>query len=240
MKPEYKYSIIVGVYNQLATLPELVRSLKEQSFREFEVIFCDDGSSDGSVEYLLEARKDFSFASQVVTQPHKGMRLAKNLNNGIRRAEGEYCVLVMADSMLDTDYLEILNEYVNEERIVCGIRIQIDKDAEGKTQAVDMDWRLKKNMIPSIPSVIMGDPWNCLTGNGLIIPTSAFREHGLLCEEFEGYGGEDGEIVARLFFKGYICWSVTDLHLYHHWHKARDTDRKITSLIMKKIASYAA
>jgi GT2 family glycosyltransferase len=240
-----KFSLIIGVYNQAATLPLLIESLKVQTFKDFEVHFCDDGSDDGSFEMLqalAEMRRSPEDLEQnifVHQQPHKGMRLAKNLNQGILRARGEYCVLVMGDSMIEADYLEVLSEYVNEERIVCGIRVQIAQNAEGQPEGVDMDWRLKKNLIPEVASVIMGQPWNCLTGNGLTIPTSAFHEHGLLDEELEGYGGEDTEIVARLFHKGYVCWSVPDLRLYHHWHKSNDSNPKTAAIVSRKLKEYA-
>lgn len=243
-----KFSIIVGVYNQRETLPRLVESLKVQTFQDFEVHFCDDGSTDGTLLYLdslIHGGDDgMSRWSGVPTfihsQPNKGMRLAKNLNQGISRARGEYCVLVMADSMLNEDYLETLLQYVNEERIVCGIRVQIDKDGEGKYVGVDMDWRSKKGLIPDVPAVMMNQPWSALTGNGLTIPSSAFHEYGLLDEELEGYGGEDTEIVARLFFKGYVCWSVPELVLYHHWHKSNDSSPKTAAIVNAKLKAYAS
>lgn len=233
-----KYSIIVGMYNQAATLPALIESLIKQSFTDFEVHFCDDGSTDESRD-LVE-----SFISQAPSgryfyhrQENKGMRLARNLNQGIEAARGEYCVLVMADSMLELDYLEILNSYVAEDRIVCGIRVQIDK-IDGVTTGVDIDWRVKKNVVPEVPSVIIAMPWLCLTGNGLTIPTDAFHKYGGMLEKLEGYGGEDNEIVARLFFKGYLCWSVPELRLYHHWHPGKESTVENTAIVADLIAQY--
>jgi glycosyltransferase EpsE len=238
-----KYSIIVGVYNQIKTLPLLVESIKAQTFTDFEVHFCDDGSDDGSYEWLsdadgrIERGEAWTFDYTIHRQKHEGMRLAKNLNQGINAAEGEYCVFVMADSMLEHDYLEILNEYVAQHRIVCGIRIQLDT-IKGSLIAVDMDWRIKKGLVPEFPSVSIAAPWACLTGNGLTIPTEAFRDYGGWDEGLEGYGGEDNDIVARLFFKGFECWSIPDLRLYHHWHKSQEPNQASTERIMRNIARY--
>ena len=231
-----RFSIIVGVYNQAETLPGLVESLAKQTFKDFEVHFCDDGSDDGSLEYL-NGNQAWGFQSYVHTQEHKGMRLAKNLNRGIAGASGEYCVFVMGDSMLEQDYLEILNEYVQENRIVCGVRIQVS-DVGGKMVGVDVDWRLKKNLIPDFPTVLLNSPWACLTGNGLTIPTSALREYGPWNEDIEGYGGEDNEIIARLFYKGFLCWSVPDLRLYHRWHKSTESNYKNASLVQELVKTY--
>ena len=167
------------------------------------------------------------------------MRLARNVNQGIRAAHGEYCVFVMGDSMLEQDYLEILNEYVQENRIVCGVRIQVSEVA-GKMVGVDVDWRLKKDMIPDFPTVVVSYPWLALTGNGLTIPTSAMREYGPWNEDIEGYGGEDNEIVARLFFKGYLCWSVPELRLYHRWHKSMESNDKNGAIVSNLVKQYGS
>lgn len=230
-----KFSIIVGVYNQRETLPDLIRSIKAQTFTDFEVHFCDDGSDDGSLELAREL--SLGFPVEFHRQEHRGMRLARNLNQGIRAARGEYCLLVMADSMLETDYLEILAQYALPDRIVCGVRVQLDTIG-GKPQGVDIDWRMKKGVIPEVPAAIISMPWLCLTGNGLTLPTAALRELGPMNEQLEGYGGEDNEIVARFFYAGYICYSVPDLRLYHHWHKSQESNPASAELVLDLIESY--
>lgn len=237
-----KYSIIVGVYNQAATLPALFSSLRKQDFMDYEVHFCDDGSDDNSGDLIREFMLDpvlerFGIEVFYHRQEHKGMRLAKNLNQGIKEAKGEYCFFVMGDSMLEMDYLKVLNEYVAADRLVCGIRVQLDTIA-GQLEGVDIDWRVKKNVIPEFSTVVISMPWLCLTGNGLTIPTAGLRELGGWCEEIEDYGGDDNEIVARFFFKGYMCWSVPELRLYHHWHKSRESNALNNELVAGKILQY--
>lgn len=236
-----RFSIIIGVYNQAATLPMVFESLKGQTFNDFEVHFCDDGSDDDSAELIRDFQIDEmdNFPIFIHRQEHKGMRLARNINQGIKAARGEYCVFVMADSFMEQDYLEVLNGWVEENRVICGIRVQVAQ-VGGKMEGVDMDWRIKKNLIPEFSTVVMGSPWMCLTGNGLTIPTSALRAYGGWWERIEGYGGEDNEIVARLFYAGYLCWSVPDLRLYHHWHKSRDSHYDNQKLVHDKIKEYGS
>lgn len=220
-----KFSIIIGVYNQAENLPKLFEALRLQTYRDFEVHFCDDGSDDESAELIREAcekeniyagRSEVPRAWHYHRQDHKGYRLAKNLNQGIKAAAGEYVLVIMADSFPDTDYLDTLARYVAPHRVVCGIRIQVHEGV-----GVDVDFRLKKDLIPQENSIVMTRPWNALTGNGIAYPAAALREHGAYNEKIEGYGGEDTELLARLFFKGYIMWSVVDLRLFHNWHKSK-------------------
>ncbi len=239
-----KFSIIVGMYNQRETLPMLIESLHKQTFQDFEVHFCDDGSDDES-QNLIQGFLGSQFPTDAPIkeryfyhrQEHKGMRLSKNINQGIKSAKGQYCVFVMADSMLETDYLEILNEWVSPERLIVGVRIQLAK-VNGNFEGVDMDWRVKKGLVPQFPSVILAYPWLCLTGNGMTIPTDALREYGGWWEELEGYGGDDNELIARLYFKGYMCWSVPDLRLYHHWHISKESNQINSRKVVEKIKEY--
>jgi len=221
-----RFSIVIGTYNQIETLPKLVESLDNQTFKDFEVLFCNDGSTDGTKEYLAEMKATFPF--RVFTQKNKGMRLSKNLNQGIKESLGEYCVFIMGDSFPEMDYLETLNDIVDTDRLVCGIRIQVDN---GK--GVDIDYRFKKGLVPQEQALLLKQPWSLATGNGLTIPTEAMKKYGMWNEGIEGYGGDDNEIIARLYFKGYTVYSDPNLRLYHNWHKSKagENNKKVIELI---------
>lgn len=47
-----KFSLIVGLYNHKKYLRKLIESLENQTYKNFEVIFVDDGSNDGTKEYF--------------------------------------------------------------------------------------------------------------------------------------------------------------------------------------------
>lgn len=242
----YKFSVIIGHYNQFETLPKLAEALNNQQFRDFEVRLCDDGSGtpghDYPGAYDLRLHENFYEKLHPLIQEHthihrhshKGMRLSKNLNQGIREAQGEYCVFIMADSFPEYDYLAILSEWVEPQRIICGVRYQV---VEGK--GVDVDWRLKKQHIPTIPVLLPSKPHEMITGNGLTVPTDAMKRYGMWNEGIEGYGGDDNELVARLYYKGYTVWSVPDLKLFHHWHKPTPDNPKNAPLVKRLTEKYA-
>lgn len=227
-----KFSVIIATYNQLELLKKCVEALEQQSFKDFDVHICDDGSTDGTREY-------FEHDGRVIYhyQKNKG-NFGANLNQAIYKAKGEYFVFIAADSMPEQDYLEVLNAYAAPHRLVCGIRIQID-EIEGKWQGVDIDYRIKKNIIPQVAVPVVGRAWNMLTGNGLCVPAEAFQIHGPFSEKMKGYGGEDTELVARLFFKGYVCWSVPDMRLYHHWHKSKPQKSENNKLVNRMVYEYS-
>ena len=229
-----KFSLIVGLYNHKKYLRKLIESLENQTYKNFEVIFVDDGSNDGTKEYF-GLKPIFKFDYQYKRLWFKkGMRLAKNINQGIKVAKSEYCVFIMGDSFPEKNYLEVFNVYADKNNLLCGVRIQIDNN-----KAVDIDWRLKKKVIPEKDAIIINQPYNCFTGNGLVIPTLALKKYGGWDERFKKYGGDDNELVARMYYKGYVCWSLPQAILYHHWHKPQEDEAKNKKLLNKILWKYA-
>jgi len=231
-----RFSVIAGTYNDFKkeTLQQFVKAMDMQTFKDFEVHICDDGSNDGTKEYVkneilpYENYKNWQYHR---IWPKRGMRLAKNVNQGIRAARGEYCVFIMCDSFPEINYLEVLNEYANEDRVLCGIRANIDGN-----RLIEMDWRVRKFRIPQFPVFLPSNPQEKITGNGLCVPAGAFRKLGLWNEKIRGYGGDDNELAARLYYGGYLFWSIPQAILYHKWHKPRpDNDKNI--MIIERFAS---
>lgn len=85
------FSVILPTYNRLGMLLEALRSVHEQSFQDFEIIVADDGSTDGTVEHLLENEKEV----QVIRLAHGGPGAARNA--GIAAARGAYLAFLDSD-----------------------------------------------------------------------------------------------------------------------------------------------
>ena len=98
-------SIIVPVYNVSKYIEKCIQSILTQTYRNFEVILIDDGSTDdsGSICDLYE-KKDIRI--RVIHQCNGGESVARN--NGMRRAQGVYISFVDSDDWLEDDYLEQL------------------------------------------------------------------------------------------------------------------------------------
>ena len=234
-----KFTVIISLYNQRKYLPKIVESMAGQIFKDFEVRFCDDGSNDGTKEFFekeLPVMYNHKFKWHYHRLKKNSANLSKNINQGIKAAEGEYCVFIMGDSFPERNYLEILDQWVNPDSLICGVRVNVEGN-----KIVELDYRLRKRRIPQMPVLLPKNPYWLATGNGLTIPTEAMRKHGGWDERFyvkDGPDGEDNEILARLYYKGYLIWSVPQLILYHYWHKNIVTGRD--KLLGKLIKEYAA
>ena len=110
------FSIIIPVYNVEKYLPACLDSVLGQSFRDWEAICVNDGSTDGSAIVL----QDFVARDQrikVVDQPNAGTATARN--TGLRMAQGDYIFFLDSDDWLEVDSLEILAGKLHGEDILC-------------------------------------------------------------------------------------------------------------------------
>lgn len=105
-----QFSIIVPVYNVSRYLKTCLDSILAQSYRDYEVILVDDGSTDGSGE-LCDRYEEQYEAIQVIHQPNKGLSGARN--TGLDHAEGEWIVFVDSDDQVEPGMLELLHNQIN-------------------------------------------------------------------------------------------------------------------------------
>ena len=98
-------SVIIPTYNRLNLLKETVESVRHQTFRDFEIIVVNDGSTDGTAKWL-DTQGDLKH----LDQENKG--IATSRNNGAAAAEGEWFAFVDHDDLWAPDKLEIQAEFM--------------------------------------------------------------------------------------------------------------------------------
>lgn len=96
-------SVVVPVYNTEKYLKECVDSLQNQTLRDVELIFVDDGSTDHSVE-ILEAYQRNDSRIQILRQQNQYAGVARN--NGMKLARGKYIIFLDSDDFFEPTMLE--------------------------------------------------------------------------------------------------------------------------------------
>ena len=107
-------SVVIPIFNELESLPELKRQLLEnlQSFEKWEIIFIDDGSSDGSTEWLTDlVSKDNNFK---LIEFYRNYGKSAALNEGFKAASGDYIITMDADLQDDPNEIKNLVAKLNE------------------------------------------------------------------------------------------------------------------------------
>jgi glycosyltransferase involved in cell wall biosynthesis len=95
-------SVIVPTYNHEKFLPAAIQSILQQTYVNFEIIIVNDGSSDGTKDYLNQIH---STKIKVIHQDNQGLAAARNM--GIKHAQGSLIALLDSDDMMDRQRLAI-------------------------------------------------------------------------------------------------------------------------------------
>ena len=93
MKP--RISVIMGIYNCASTLQEALDSLYTQTFQDFEIILCDDGSSDKTYQVAEENVKTHKNIVLLRNEANRGLN--QTLNKCLMVARGEYIARMDGD-----------------------------------------------------------------------------------------------------------------------------------------------
>lgn len=109
---EAKVSIIIPVYNKEKYIGKTLESVVNQSFKNYEVIVINDGSTDNSLSIIEEYSKRYS-QIQVHTIPNGGVSNARNI--GLKYAKGEWIQFLDGDDYIEcetySDIFGILDKY---------------------------------------------------------------------------------------------------------------------------------
>lgn len=110
---EPEISVIIPTYNRLDFLKEAVKSVQEQSYLNFELIVVDDGSTDGTSEFLENA------VVKSIIQENRGVSVARNA--GIRVAKGKYITFLDSDDSWQKNKLQRQVEFMttHTDAMVC-------------------------------------------------------------------------------------------------------------------------
>ena len=117
-------SVVVPNFNYGKFLEECLLSILSQTYRNYEVILVDDGSTDNSIEIA----KSFGSQINLVRQQNKGVNSARNL--GIKHSHGELIALCDSDDFWDSNKLELqvsIFKHFQEVGLVYCDHIEIDE-----------------------------------------------------------------------------------------------------------------
>ena len=111
-----KYSIITVNYNNKEGLRKTIESVIHQTYRDFEFIVIDGGSTDGSTDVLKEYDAQIDYW---ISEPDGG--IYQGMNKGIKKATGEYLNFMNSgDCFYATDILKKVSNYISNADFIVG------------------------------------------------------------------------------------------------------------------------
>ena len=117
-------SVIIPSYNSAFFINETLQSVYQQTFKNYEIIFIDDGSTDNTKELLLKNHNSVRYYYQENQGP------ASARNKGIHLARGKYIAFLDADDLWKPNKLELqINEFLKNKKleIITTNLINVDK-----------------------------------------------------------------------------------------------------------------
>lgn len=106
-------SIIIPSYNEEKEILNCIKSLKNQTYKNFEIIVVDDGSTDKTLQILKSLKKG---EIKILQQSHRGPGIARNF--GAKNSAGKILIFVDADMTFDKDYLKFLIKPIIEKKAI--------------------------------------------------------------------------------------------------------------------------
>jgi len=197
------WSIVIPTYNRLPILQKCLQAMEAQDFTQpYEIVVVDDGSTDGTVEFLKDKATEFPHV-KLFLQNHEGAAIARN--TGIDMAQGETIVFIDSDLVVTPVFLSSHAKALEgSDRAFTYGRVINTANFEDPTS--------EQIKITDISTAFFA------TGN-VAIAKHWLIEAGKFDTSFRQYGWEDLELGVRLKNLDLKLIKCPDAVGYH-WHPA--------------------
>lgn len=206
-------SVVIPTYNRKPILEKCLRALECQQFSEYEVVVVDDGSTDGTVEWLRSDAANFPHV-RLFCRNHQGAAAARNY--GVERAKGDTIVFIDSDLVVTDVFLRSHVEALVQAQKQLGNDCCFTYGRVINTANFD-DPTSEPYKLTDFSAAYFA------TGN-VAIARHWLIEAGLFDTGFKQYGWEDLELGVRLKNLGLKLIKCPEAVGYH-WHPAFSLDQ---------------
>lgn len=232
-------SVIISTYNAVEWLQKTLEGYKVQTFKNFEIIIADDGSTVETAKVIKEISRDFPVPIKHVWHKDKGFRKTQILNKAILASTADYLLMTDGDCIPRNDFVKVHHKFREKNYFLSGgyfklpmeLSKQITKEDILSQDCFDIKWLTEKGLNRSFKNNKISARGKKSTVLNWITPTNAswnghnssgWKADILAVNGFDErmqYGGEDRELGERLFNYGIkskqIRYSAICLHLDH-------------------------
>lgn len=208
--------ITIGIasYNYARFLPRAFAAICRQKFRDFEVLYCDDGSTDDSVAVIRSFMQGHPELDIRLVEGENGGVMA-NKNRILQNARGKYVMLCDADDWMDDDCLELLAQAARKtgaDRVIAGFRNVIDQG----------DGTLKTGQVEEVPP--HPSKWNQFQHHGCLYRRAVYREHDVWFRP--DHYPDDFDFITRF---NACCGQAAFVHkvVYNFYHNGQSTSSAV-------------
>jgi len=209
MSPK-KVSIVVLTWNKLNYTKKCFNFLKRNTkYANWEVIVVDNGSTDGTIDYLKEKKRSEGEKYKIILNS-KNLGYAGGVNQGIKAAHGDYILLLNNDVYVWENWLTNMVDTIEgeEEISVVGARLIYPQNNRIQHAGIAFIRKIEplhiyKNSSINNPNVNEVRSVDAVTGACMLIKREIIDEIGFFDERFKFGGFEDTDFCLRSRIKGY-------------------------------------
>ncbi|MEE8467394.1 MAG: glycosyltransferase, partial [Planctomycetota bacterium] len=212
---EPELTVLICTYQRRETLVRCLDSFCAQTspHGSFELVVVNDGSTDGTAEYLDE--REFDVPVQIVHRENGGLSAARN--SGLEVARGRIVLLVNDDTIATPG---LVAAHLAAHRKLRARKVAVLGTFEQPPAALDnalMRTLEETDLVFCYADMQPGTlhDWNRFWTCNVSVPTEAVREVGAFDEEFRYYGCEDTDLALRLDAAGYEVYYEERARAYH-------------------------
>ena len=197
-----KVSIIMGIYNCDQTLSEALDSITSQTFRDWQLIMCDDGSTDNTYPIAEEYAKKHD-EKVILLKNNENIGLNKTLNRCLEKANGDYIARMDGDDISLPTRLEKEVDFLDNNpayAIVSTPMILFDENGDfGQNCLIEK---------PSKRDFVRHSPVHC--HGSCMIRRDAYLDVGGYTEDIRMLRFEDVNLWYKLYAKGHIGVNLSE------------------------------
>lgn len=229
-----KYSIVIPTYNNKELLLNTLEALNDQTGfadNRYEVIVVDDGSDDGTLDYVKDTPRTYRFEYVYMERLDDSCR-ARVRNAGWRKASGRYVVFLDSDMLVVPEYLRELDRCyeADGDMLVFGYRYMLKEPVapdevrsrrifERSYRALPyLEARYFDSQTTSFNTSALEHPWMFVFSCSMALPRKRLEQLDGFDEGYVGWGMEDTDIGYRCYKLGLrivSCLGMEALHQYH-------------------------
>ena len=220
------FSVIIPLYNKAPYVAKAIESVLGQTYRDFEVIVIDDGSTDQS----LEVAKTFENKSiTIISQPNSGVSTARN--NGVKIAKYPYICFLDADDWWHPTFLEKMKRLITDfpDAGIYGRGYYIVKNGQERIAPIGVPQGFEQGIIDYCEVYAKTLCMPLWTG-AVIVPKYIFDEEGGFKSQLKL--GEDFDLWIRIALKNKVILVNKPLAYYN-----QDVDVNNRGVAVHKIYS---
>ncbi len=128
-----KFTAIMPVYNSKDKIRKSIESVLNQTYKNWELIIVDDGSTDNTYKTCEQySKKD----KRIIVYKKENEGPGKARNYGIKRSSGDYICFIDSDDYVEMDYFELLAKHIEKENSDVVFFNVVSEDKDGKIEKI--------------------------------------------------------------------------------------------------------